>query len=146
MKNQNYDTYMNLPPCELLNLAKRRGWLMSSVGFLVYSVLKLFGVQPKSHKGICEYFEIGNSWGGVSLGYFFICDKTCQDATKNHEVGHCVQNAAVGGLKMGLYSIASAARYCWRAIFKPKTSYYAWFFERDASRIGADYVAKWETF
>ena len=142
MKNKDYQLYINLSPEDLNLLAKRRGWVMSFVGYVVYRLLTLFGQQAKNYKGICEYFEIGSSWGGVSLGYFFICDKNCSDYIKRHEVGHCIQNAAVGGFTMFAYSIASAVRCGWRKFIPSKRSYYDWFFEGDASKIGSLYVER----
>ena len=115
---------------------------MSTIGNIVFFVLKRFKQTEKDYCGICPYFEIGTGWGGVSLGWFFICAKDCSDSSKNHEVGHCIQNAAVGGLKMVAYSLGSAFRYWWRVLFGCKTSYDSWFFEGDATRIGNEYVAR----
>lgn len=74
------------------------------------------------------------------MGWFFICCKNCSDATKRHEVGHGIQNAAVGGLKMLTYSIGSAVRYWWREFFGAKTPYDSWFLEGDVTRLGTEYV------
>lgn len=140
MRNIDINEIIGLSPGQLYSLQRKRGWLMSAIGSVVYWVLRQFGLAPKVYKGICEYFEIGNGWGGISLGYFFICDKQCSDYIKCHEVGHCIQNAVVGGATMLAYSIASAVRCGWRKIFPSKRSYYDWFFEGDASRIGLAYV------
>lgn len=141
MKNKDYSEYFELYPDELRKLQQKRGWIMSFIGFVVYGVLRLFKQAPKAYKGICSYFEIGNGWGGVSLGWFFICCKDCGDSTKSHEVGHMVQTAANGGLIMLVLSICSAMRYWWRRIFGEKTPYDSWWFEGQASQIGKEYVS-----
>lgn len=140
MKNTDFTPYLTMTPTQLRKLQWKKGWALSLVGLIVYGVLRLFRQKPKDYKGICPYFEIGKNWGGVEMGWFFICCKNCGDATKRHEVGHGIQNAAVGGLKMLAYSIGSAARYWWREIFGAKTSYDSWFFEGDATRLGTVYV------
>lgn len=140
MKNVNYIPYLAMTPTELRKRQWTKGWALSFIGLIVYAVLRLFGQKPKDYKGICSYFEIGKNWGGLEMGWFFICCKNCGDATKRHEVGHGIQNAAVGGLKMLAYSIGSAVRYWWREIFGAKTPYDSWFFEGDATRLGTEYV------
>ena len=140
MKNTDFTPYLAMAPDELRKRQWTKGWALSFIGLIVYAVLRLFGQKPKDYKGICPYFEIGKNWGGLEMGWFFICCKNCGDATKRHEVGHGVQNAAVGGLTMLAYSIGSAARYWWREIFGAKTPYDSWFFEGDATRLGTEYV------
>ena len=140
MKNINYTQYLTMTPAEIRNLQWKKGWALSVIGLIVYEILCLFGQKPKDYKGICPYFEIGKSWGGLEMGWFFICCKNCSDATKQHEVGHGIQNAAVGGVQMLAYSIGSAARYWWRKIFGAKTPYDSWWFEGQATKIGAEYI------
>lgn len=140
MKNKDYTQFLTMTPAEFRKRNRTKGWALSAIGFIVYAVLRLFGQKPKDYKGICPYFEIGKNWGGFSMGWFFVCCKNCGDVTKRHEVGHGVQNAAVGGLRMLGYSIGSVARYCWRRIFGAKTLYDSWFFEGDATRLGTEYV------
>ena len=143
MKNIDIEQYLNMPPEALIKLQKKRGWALCFIGYVFYGVLRLFGAKPNNYKGICPYFEIGKNWGGMELGWFFICGKNSSEQLKDHEVGHGIQNTAVGGLTMLCYSIGSAARYWWRRIFKSKTSYDSWFFEGDATKFGAEYVAKY---
>lgn len=140
MRNTDYTEFFKMSPDELRKLQKSRGWALSAVGTLVYCVLCLFGFKPKSYYGICEYFEIGKGWGGIEMGWFFICSKGSSDALKNHEVGHGIQNAAVGGLQMMALSIGSALRYWWREIFGAKTDYDSWWFEGQATELGKKYV------
>lgn len=142
MRNVDYSNYLQMTPSELYSLQKTKGWTMSFVGFIAYHILLMFGFMPKAYNGICEYFEVGTHWGAVSLGYFFVCEKGCSDYIKCHEYGHCIQNAAVGGLVMFFYCAASAFRCLWRKIFPSKRSYYDWFFEGDASKIGCAYVKR----
>lgn len=140
MKNTDFTPYLTMTPSELRKLQWKKGWALSFVGLIVYGVLRLLGYKPMDYKGICPYFEVGKNWGGLEMGWFFICAKGSGDSIKRHEVGHSIQNAAVGGLKMVAYSIGSAARYWWREIFVAKTSYDSWFFEGDATRLGKEYV------
>ena len=140
MKQIDYTPYLVMSPTELRKRQKRKGWALSFVGYIVYGVLRLFGQKTKDYEGICPYFEVGNSWGGFSIGWFFVCCKDSGTSTKNHEVGHLIQNAAVGGLTMVAYSICSALRYWWHRISGTDTPYDSWFFEGDATRLGAQYV------
>ena len=140
MKNIDFTPYLTMMPEQLRKLQKTKGWALSFVGLIVYGVLRLFGHKPMDYKGICPYFEIGKNWGGVGMGWFFICCKNCGDATKRHEVGHCIQNAAVGGLTMLVHSIGSAVRYWWRNILGSTTPYDSWWFEGQATQLGTQYV------
>jgi hypothetical protein len=142
MKNKDYTEYLKMTPEELRKLQKTRGWLLSFVGLVVYGVLRLFGCKPKDYHGICQYFEIGESWGGLELGWFFICSKDVGEHTKMHEVGHNIQNAAVGGFRMAFLCIGSAIRYWVRRIFGAKTPYDSWWFEGQATSLGTEYVQK----
>lgn len=139
MQNTDFTEYLKMSPEELLKLQKSRGWALSSIGNLVYKILRRKH-EPKNYKGICEYFEVEGSGWGLEMGWFFICTKGSSDALKNHEVGHLIQNAAVGGLQMLFLSIGSMIRFWWRRVFKPKTGYYDWWFEGQASELGDKYV------
>ena len=141
MKKIDFTPFVNVSPSELRKLQWRKGWALSTVGLVVYGVLRLFGQTPKDYKGICPYFEIGKNWGGLEMGWFFICCKNCGDSTKRHEVGHSVQNAAIGSLRMLGLCIGSAIRYWWRCIFGAKTPYDSWWFEGQATELGNKYVA-----
>lgn len=117
-----------------------RGLPLSLIGCVVYAVLRLCGCKPKDYQGICKYFEIGHNWGGFEMGWFFVCAKNSNDSLKNHEVGHGVQNATVGGFRMVFYCMCSALRYWWRIIVPPKTHYDAWWFEAQATSLGHEFV------
>lgn len=140
MRNYDYTNVLGMTPAELYKKQWSKGWALSSIGWIVYWVLRLFKQRPKDFYGICPYFEIGQNWGGCCMGWFFICGKNSNYRTKCHEIGHFVQNAGVGGLRMLGYSICSLFRYWYRKIFETRTAYDDWFFEGDASRLGTRYV------
>lgn len=140
MKNTDFTPYLSMSPTELRKRQRRQGWALSFIGLIVYGTLRLFRHKPKDYYGICKYFEIGKNWGGVEMGWFFICGEGSSERLKNHEVGHGIQNATVGGLRMLALSIGSAFRYWWRELFGAKTSYDSWWFEGQATELGNQYV------
>lgn len=140
MKKTDFTSYLTMSPSEIRKLQWKKGWVLSFIGLIVYAVLRIFRQKPKDYKGICPYFEVGKGWGGLAMGWFFVCGKNVGEGTKQHEIGHMIQNAAVGGFKMLGYSIGSAARYWYRKIKKVTTPYDSWFFEGDATRLGREYV------
>lgn len=142
MKNIDYTKCLELSPIELKALQRKKGWAMYCIGTIVYTALRLFGCKPKMFYNICPYFEIGSNWGGLEMGWFFICSKQSNDRLKSHEVGHGIQNATIGGLRMLALSICSALRYWWRNIFGAKTPYDSWWFEGQATEVGLEYVSK----
>lgn len=142
MKKVDYSLYLEMSPSEIKQLQKTKGWALSLIGLIVYGVLILFKKKVKDYNGICPYFEIGTGWGGVEFGWFFICAKDCSEKTKMHEVGHSIENAAIGGVKMLGLSICSAIRYWWRRLFGANTPYDSWWFEGDATYLGTQYVKK----
>ena len=140
MKHKYYGIYLKLSPQELIHYQKKNGFILYYIGVLVYKILILLKFQPKSFYNICPYFEIGENWGGLELGWFFICDKDSSDDLKCHELGHGIQNAAIGGFKMVGLCILSALRYWYRIIFKIKTPYDSWWFEGQATELGTAYL------
>lgn len=118
---------------------KTRGWALSAIGCVVYAVLKICGCKPKDFYGV-PYFEIGEGWGGMELGWFFICSKGSGELLKMHEVGHGIQNATIGGLTMMFFSICSALRYWKREIFGYSTPYDSWWFEGNATALGMEFI------
>lgn len=140
LKYKNYDHILQMEPNELLQLQRKNGWILSSIGNIVYGILCLLGHQQKMFYDICPYFEIGQNWGGLSLGWFFICTKGSSENLKCHEVGHTLQNANIGGWRMLALSLGSVARYWCREIFGAKTPYDAWWFEGQATELGTKYV------
>ena len=142
-KKMNFEKTLELEPLALRKRQITRGLPLAAVGAVVYAALRITGHRPKNYRGICEYFEIGENWGGFECGLFFVCGKNASDALKAHEIGHAVQNAARGGFWMLAHSAASAVRYWWRRIFGAKTPYDSWKFEGQATDLGAEYVKRW---
>lgn len=140
MKNKDYTNILNQEPFELIKLQKNNGKPLSLIGDIIYSVLSSMGYKPKDFYDICSYFEIGENWGGLSLGWFFICCKDSSESLKCHEVGHTLQNANIGGYKMLFLSLGSVARYWYREIFGITTPYDSWWFEGQATELGTKYV------
>jgi hypothetical protein len=139
-RNRNYEDILQLSPSDLRTVQKRKGWALYFIGVLVYKTLILFGNAPKQYGNICPYFEIGNHWGGFSMGWFFVCSKDSSDSLKNHEVGHGVQNASIGGIIMLLLGLGSVFRYWKRSMFGAATPYDSWWYEGQATTIGSEYV------
>lgn len=144
MKNLDCVPTLELSSHDLIHQAQCKGWIMSSIGTIVYVCLRIFGHKPQEFCGF-KYFEVGYKWGGISLGWFFICQKGASITLKSHELGHCIQNAAVGGLWMLYYSLGSAIRCGVRRIINPKTPYDAWWFEGMATALGNTYYIQSET-
>ena len=140
MRNTDYSKILEQSPETIRKKQRTKGWALSFIGLIVYGILRLFRCKPKDYYGICKYFEIGNNWGGLEMGWFFICSKNSSESLKNHEVGHSIQNATFGGLRMLCLSIGSAIRYWWRILFGAKTPYDSWWFEGQATELGDKYV------
>lgn len=86
------------------------GFIMTFIGACAALGLIITGHKPK-HLGPMVYFEVGENWGGVELGGFFLCDKSSGLDTKYHECGHGLQNLIWGPLMPFLICIPSATRY-----------------------------------
>lgn len=93
------------------------GFIMTFIGGCVAIGLMVTGHKPKTI-GPSIYFEVGERWGGMELGGFFLCSETSKNSLKYHECGHGIQNLVWGPLMPFVISIPSAARY-W--LFKLKT-------------------------
>lgn len=85
------------------------------------------------------YVMFGDNWGGLSgMLWFFVADGMGDEWTKHvkeHECGHCFQNAILGPFMPFLVMIPSVIRY-WMKTKKPYDS--AWW-EGTASDIGSYY-------
>lgn len=92
------------------------GCIMTTIGAIVAFVLLILGYRPKKWN-YCYYFEVGENWGGIELGMFFITDKSSSIRTKNHEHGHGIQNCYLGVFMPFVVCIPSATRY-WLREFK----------------------------
>lgn len=120
------------------------GIIMSIVGSLVAAVLFIAGYKPKKW-GHCWYFEVGDNWGGLELGPFFLTDKNPSEHVRNHEHGHGFQNCTYGPF-MVIISLMSAFRYWYRELkynrkgLTPPTKYDDIWFEGEATRLGTEFM------
>lgn len=119
------------------------GLPLTLIGLIVALVLICTGHKPKRHGG-CFYFNVGKSWGGLNLGLVFLTDERDSEHTKNHEFGHAVQNAKYGLLMPFIVCIPSVIRYWYREIKKPTTDYDDIWFEGEATKLGNEYINKWD--
>lgn len=116
------------------------GLPMTLIGAVVAVVLLARGHKPKKW-GYCYYFEIGENWGGVELGAFFVVNRGSTDYIRDHEHGHAIQNCVYGFLMPFIVCIPSAVRYWYRRVrsllgHRNKANYYDIWFEAQASRWG----------
>lgn len=90
--------------------------------------------------------EIGKDWGAFSMGIFTFSCKSADFYMNAHELGHSIQNAYLGILFPFVIGIPSVIRYWYRELvyyrygLYPKTKYYDIWFEKNASKLGQDYV------
>lgn len=141
MNEYQYDDCLALPPKEMIGRSKKNGRILCAFGDIIYKILKGLGFKSQSFFGICEYFEMGSGWGGLSLGTFFICSKTSNNIARAHELGHMIQNAKIGDPEMSALTVLSAIRYWKRKITGDKTPYDSWWFEGQATEIGLKYLS-----
>ena len=86
------------------------GIVMTSIGLLTSLVFIIIGRKPKKF-GYSFYFEVGENWGGVSMGPVFFIGRDEGLESKQHEAGHGIQNTWFGPLFPILIGIPSAIRY-----------------------------------
>ena len=118
---------------------------MTLIGCIVALVLVIAGYKPKRF-GWCWYFEVGENWGGLELGAFFLVCKNAGIHVKYHEHGHAIQNCWFGFLMPFIVCIPSAARYWYREYlhsmkgvkYSDMPLYDSIWFEGQATRIGYD--------
>ena len=128
-------------------LAFTWGLPMTLIGLFSACVLILMGHKGNKWGG-CLYFNVGENWGGVSLGLVFITDKRDSERTKNHEFGHAIQNCRYGFLMPFIVCIPSFIRYWYREIrtrrgLENKTAYDDIWFEGEATALGYKYIDYW---
>lgn len=122
------------------------GLPLNIAGCLVALAMIITGHKP--HKwGYCYYFEVGENWGGLELGIFFLTNKNPSNHTKNHEHGHAIQNCYWGFLMPFVINIPSAIRYWYRIIrtkrgYLNTTQYDDIWFEGQASKWGTEFINK----
>ncbi len=115
------------------------GLPMTLIGCIVAGVLMLAGHRPKRW-GYCWYFEVVEGWGGLEMGVFFLTCKNPTERTKNHELGHAIQNCYWGFLMPFVISIPSAIRYWYRVLTPNKVhpAYDSIWFEGQATKLGTE--------
>lgn len=119
------------------------GLPLTIVGLFVALALTIAGYKPKKWN-YCYYFEIGDNWGGVEFGVFFVVCKNSGTLIKNHEHGHGIQNCYFGPLMPLVVCIPSAIRYWYRELKylrngkTPPTSYDSVWFENSATNLGSE--------
>ena len=123
------------------------GLPMTLVGCLAAAVLLLIGYKPKKW-GYCYYFEVGDDWGGVELGFIFIANKNPSEHIKSHELGHGLQNCMFGFLMPFIVCIPSATRYWYREYlvrsgkktYSELPDYSSIWFEGQADKFGCKFM------
>lgn len=128
------------------------GLPMTLIGCLAAAILLAIGYKPKKW-GYCYYFEVGENWGGVELGFIFITNKNPSEHIKSHECGHGLQNCMFGFLMPFVVCIPSATRYWYREYLvrsgKKKYSelpdYDAAWFEYQATTLGTKFIDWYNT-
>lgn len=123
------------------------GLPMVIIGCIVSAALIVAGYKPTKSGGGWK-FEVGDYWGGVSLGLCSIVDKESQWHTRAHEYGHSLQNAIWGFFFPFIIGIPSAIRY-WIFEYrlkhnKPNPDYNAIWFERQATEWGIKTFNSWK--
>jgi hypothetical protein len=119
---------------------------MNIIGLVVAGVMILCGRRPVRY-GYGWCFEREGNWG-LELGIFFIAPPSSTH-TKNHELGHGIQNIYFGPFTVFVVSIPSVCRFWWRIImtklgYRPKTLYDAIWFEGQASKTGTRFMNEYE--
>ncbi len=121
------------------------GFIMSFIGLIVIGILACFRRVYTFHGRL--YGTVGNNWGGLELGCFFICGKNCRTLYLcAHESGHGIQNIIWGPLGIFVIFIPSCIRYWYREIkynrkgLIPPTGYDDIWFEGQATRWGFNFV------
>ena len=127
------------------------GLPLTLIGCVVAVFLIAAGHKPFRY-GWCWYFEIGENWGGLELGIFFLTNKEPTKHLLQHESGHAIQNCYLGFLMPFIVCIPSALRYWYRELrynrrnIKPPTKYDDIWFEGQATKLGQKYFAEMSDF
>lgn len=118
------------------------GLPLTVCGLLIAAALMAVGYRPKRY-GWMWQFEVGENWGGLSLGIVFLCCKNSSPRLMMHEFGHSIQNCRYG-IGMILFTALSALRYhyiIWMESHGKSTpDYDSWWFEGQATKIGTHYI------
>lgn len=123
------------------------GLPMTLIGCVVAVVLLATRHKPYKY-GYCYCFEVGKSWGGLSLGFIIFVSKNSSDRTKAHEHGHSLQNCWLGPLMPFIVGIPSVVRYWYREWlsyhnwkkYSELSEYDAVWYEGQASMLGRNFM------
>ena len=125
------------------------GLPMTLIGCITALALLVVGYRPNGKYGYCWVFEVGDRWGGASIGPVIITGKTFSDYVMKHEHGHAIQNCLFGPLMPFIVCIPSAIRYWYRELIylrkgeNPPTEYDDVWFEGQATRIGTEFIKEY---
>ena len=138
---KSFQEVLQLAPEQLIKRAKRNGWLITFFAGIVWAVLRTC-TKPEKFCGYFDHFQIGETWGGMEMGFFFITGKQNLSSAP-HELGHLIQTAKFNCFKMIGLSIGSALRYWKRRITKDYSiPYDSWWFEGQATALGNQYIKR----
>lgn len=119
------------------------GLLANVMGGLVWLVLVCCGRKCGVYRGTLQV-QVGQDWGGFSLGIFQVVCVDWTDSLAYHELGHSYQNAWMGPFWFILVAIPSFVRYWYREFRfyrkgkQPPTDYDAIWFEGSATKVGKE--------
>lgn len=105
------------------------------------------GHKPKKYSS-CIEFDVGEGWGGASVGMFMFVCRDADEHLKAHELGHSIQNCYYGPLMPFIVNLPSSSRFLFRKVaskLKPDmkfTPYESAWFEAEASALGEKYVER----
>ncbi len=126
------------------------GLPLTLAGALTFAVLIAAGKRVRRF-GHCLYIEVGESWGGLEFGLFFLTHKNPSHQLCAHEHGHGLQNIVWGPLMPFVITIPSAIRWHWRRHLIRKgrgdtlPPYDEIWFEHQASALGQAFIQGLET-
>lgn len=110
------------------------GLPMTLLGILTAIVLHNYF---KGIKNGCLHYELGDSWGGFSLGPIMVTCSNSIEYITTHEFGHSIQNCIYGPFMIFLVSLPSVIRYHYRNLtHKGATGYSDIWFEKQADIFG----------
>ena len=116
------------------------GLPLTLAGAVTFAALMLAGKRPRRF-GYCFYIEVGERWGGLEFGLFFLTHRDPPERLCAHEHGHGLQNILWGPLMPFVITLPSAIRWHWRRArdhhgHPPRRLYDAIWFEGQATRWG----------
>ncbi len=132
-------------------------WILSYTWGIIMNIFGLIGaviMKAQGKKASFEYgrfiYRTGKNWGAISLGNYIFMSEDSSENTRNHEIGHTIQNIIYGPAFLFVIGIWSFLRASYRTIvvkLKIKTyadlpPYDSIWFEGDATKRGTNYVKK----